>query len=1060
MGTGVDIGVWLRGLGLEQYEQAFRDNDVDFGVLGRLTIEDLREIGIASVGHRRRLLQAIADLGPFVGPSSDRSGERSAAVAPGTRAERRQLTVMFIDLVGSTTLAQSLDPEDLRHLIGCYHDACTSVIVSFEGFVAKYLGDGVLAYFGWPRTYEDEALLAVHAGIAIAEAVAKIATPGGSLAARVGIATGLVVVGDLLGEGAAREEAVIGETPNLAARLQQIAAPGTVVIAESTRRLLGGVFELEDLGEQTVRGLARPVGAWRAVKEIPSEGRFEARRAAGLTPLAGREREIALLLDRWELAEGGEGQVVLLVGEAGIGKSRITEALRERLGERVYTVLRLQCSPQRMESLLYPIIAQLEHAANIRREDDTLIKLEKLEGILAREMVSAVPLLAALLGIPTDGRYPSLALTPQQQKAKTLETLVSQVEAMAAQRPVLLVFEDLHWIDPTSLDLLGMLVDRLSPWPMLAVLTFRPEFESPWAGRAHVTMLGLNRLGRKDAATLATRVVGSKALPAEVLDQILARTDGIPLFLEELTKAVLESGLLEEEADRYLLRGPLPPLAIPTTLYDSLMARLDRLAPVKEVAQLAACIGREFSYDMLAAVSPLADDALTDALYQLAASELILRTGMPGSASYTFRHALVQEAAYQSLLKSKRQELHGRIAQGVEASFPEIVDLQPEWLAHHYMEAGLVELAADHWLKAAHRAKAVYALSEAAAHLDRCLVALSARPIEIRRLPEFPYLERHREALFMLGDVSSLKGDVYSANGYYERALGLAADAETRIWIENKKHRPHTVARAGARIAFYEHGSGPNTLMFVAPLAYGLAAIQPVLERLCQDFRIVTVDPRGSGASDPLTRPYPLDEHLKDVRAIIAALGDQPVVGVGISRFGNLLLKLAHSEPQLFEKLITIGTPPGDNSKRFFPDWYIDAVEKGRETEDIEHLIRSHTELLYSEPEMRELQEQTIRNRLLLPRETILSFFDPDPDIDLIMLTLGEIRVPTLVTHGRDDRLVAFAAAEEFAARLPNARLCPFEGKGHLPIFTATDEFCEVLRSFVLADNAQVENCH
>jgi class 3 adenylate cyclase/pimeloyl-ACP methyl ester carboxylesterase len=964
---------------------------------------------------------------------------------------------MFVDLVGSTALAQSLDPEDLRRLIGCYHDACTNVISGFEGLVAKYLGDGVLAYFGWPRVHEDEALRAVQAGIAIADAVARIAAPGGSLSARIGIATGLVIVGDLLGEGAAREEAVIGETPNLAARLQQIAAPGTVVIAESTRRLLSGAFELEDLGEQTVRGFARPVRAWRIAGERLTEDRFEARRAAGLTPLAGREREIALLLDRWALAEDGEGQVVLLVGEAGIGKSRITEALRERIGQRKSRFLRYQCSPQHMGSVLHPIIARFEHAAVIRRDDDALVKLEKLEGLLAQESASApASLFAALLGIPTNGRYPSLALTPQQQKAKTLEALVGQIEAMAAQSPVLLVFEDLHWIDPTSLDLLGILVDRLERWPVLAVLTYRPEFQPPWADRSHATLLSLNRLGRRDATTLATRVGGDKAFPAEVMDQILARTDGVPLFLEELTKLVLESGLLEEKANTYLLRGPLAPLAIPTTLNDSLMARLDRLASVKEVAQLAACIGREFSHDILAAVSPLADNALTAALDQLAASELIHRIGTSMGTSYTFRHALVQEAAYESLLKSKRQELHRHIARGVSAKFPEMADLQPEWLAHHYMEAGMVEPAADYWLRAAHRAKAAYALSEAAAHLDRCLDALSSRSDD-KRLAGFPYLERQRQVHVMIGDVASLTGEVDAANKHYERALGLTADADTQIWIENKRHRPHTVVRASAKIAFYEHGSGPVTLMFVAPLAYGLAAIQPVLERLCQEFRIVTVDPRGSGASDPLTRPYPLDEHLKDVRAILAALGDQPIVGVGISRFGNLLLKLAHSEPWLFEKLVTIGTPPGDNSKRFFPDWYIDTVEKGRETEDIEHLIRSHTKLLYSEPEMRELQEQTVRNRLLLPRETILSFFDPDPDIDLIMLTLGAIRVPTLVTHGRDDRLVAFAAAEEFAARLPNARLCPFEGKGHLPIFTATDKFCEVLRKFVLTDNTDLE---
>jgi class 3 adenylate cyclase/pimeloyl-ACP methyl ester carboxylesterase len=1038
----LDIGVWLRGLGLGQYEQLFRDNDVDSDLLPQLSAEDLKEIGVASFGHRRRIAEAIAALpegSELTSVSGASSGPESGA-EPQTGAERRQLTVMFVDLVGSSGLAEGLDPEDLRVAVRSYQDACAGVVARFGGFVAKYLGDGVLAYFGWPRTREDEAQQAVQAGLAVVEAVAELRDPGGRpLAARVGIATGLVVVGDLLGEGAAREEAVVGETPNLAARLQQLADPSTVVVADATRRLLGGLFEAEDLGKQPVRGFAAPVQVWRVLSERQVEGRFEAQRAgAGLTPLVGRGREIGHLLEHWELAAGGEGQVVLLAGEPGIGKSRIVEALRERLGDAPHRLLRYQCSPQHTGSALYPVIARLEHAASFRREDGVEARLAKLEDLLRREIgengvPTLAPLFAALLEIPPEERYPPLGLTPQQRKAKTLEALARQLEALASRQPVLLVFEDLHWADPTSLELLGNVADRIERLPVLAVLTFRPEFALPsWTGRAHATLLSLNRLGRREAATLVERVAGGKALPAEIQEQILARTDGVPLFVEELTRAVLEAG------------GPVPQVAIPSTLHDSLMARLDRLTSVKEVAQLAACLGREFSHEMLLAVSPLAADVVETALERLAASGLIHRRGLPPAALYAFRHALVQEAAYQSLLRSRRRELHAHIARTVEAQFPEIAARQPEWVAYHCTEAGLTGPASAYWLEAAHRAKAAYDLGEASTHLKKCLEVLAPSSNDDPQAAEFR--ARRLEALVLLGDVASLTGDLEGSNQHYERALELSSDLEASTWIGNKLHRPRVAVRGEARIAYYEHGGGEDTLLFVSPLAYGLAAIQPILERLCQEFRIVTVDARGSGASDPLTRPYPLDEHLKDVRAVIAALGDRPLVGIGVSASGNLLLKLAATEPRLFTKLVTIGALTGTYPSAFDPS----SLDKMRhlDEQDEAQLIRFHVELVFSEPEMRELRELTIRSRLLLPRETILSFFDLDPGKNIMPL-LADIRVPVLVTHGREDRLVPYTAAEQIAAGLPNAQLHAFEGKGHLPIFTATDEFCEVLRYFV-----------
>ena len=970
-------------------------------------------------------------------------------------AERRQITVMFCDLVGSSALS-ALDPEDLQKVLAAFHSSCAEVISRFGGMVARFSGGGILAYFGFPQAHEHDAEQAVRAGLGVVNVVTRI-TAGmmPPLHVCVGIATGLVLVGDL-GDHHSLNDAVVGGTPNLAFRLQGIADPDAVVIAASTRGLVRGLFECRELGSVSWKGFSDPERVYRVLEEKEIESRFKALHESGLTPLIGREHEIALLLDRWDLAKGGEGQVVLLGGEPGIGKSRIAETLRERLlADEPHLLLRYQGSPQRTASALHPVIARLEHAAGFRRKDDPEARLAKLEDLLGREVkdVSAVaPLFAALLAIRTEGRYPPLGLTPPQQKAKTLEALAGQLEAMAARRPVLLVFEDLHWADPTSLELLDIVVDRTRHLPVLAVLTFRPDFAPPWTGHAHVTLLSLNRLGRRDTAALAERVGGGKPLPPEVLDQILVRTDGVPLFVEELTRTVLESGLLSEGVDGYVLRGPLPPLAIPATLHDSLMARLDRLAPpVKAVAQLAACIGREFSHEMLAAVSPLGADALGVALDQLVASELIHRGGMPSAVSYAFRHALVHEAAYQSLLRSRRQQLHACIAQIVEARFPEITARQPDWLAHQYAEAGLAERASDCSFEAARCAKAAYALREAAAHLENCLdVALTSSLAGGDPQASVPGT-RQLEALVLLGDVASLMGDLDGANKRYEQALDLVFEADTRTRIENKRHRSRVAIRGGARIVFYEHGGGEDTLLFVSPLAYGLAAIQPILERLCQEFRIVTIDPRGSGASELLTRPYRLDEHVKDVQAVLAALG-RPVVGVGISAGANLLLKLAHADPRLFAKLVTVGAPPSDFSRAFHPS-YLERHKTDLEKQDVSDVVRSHTELVFSEPEMRELREQTISSRLQLPCETILSFFDPDPGKDVMPL-LADIRLPVLVTHGRKDRLLAFAAAEQIAARLPNAQLYAFEGKGHLPIFTATDEFCEVLRRFVRTGTA------
>jgi class 3 adenylate cyclase len=578
-------------------------------------------------------------------------------------AERRQLTVVFCDLVGSTALSSQLDPEDLREVIGAYHRAVADIVAGFDGFVAKYMGDGVLVYFGYPRAHEDDAERAVRAGLGVVDAVGRLAVKSIELQSRVVIATGLVVVGDLIGAGSAQEQSVVGETPNLAARLQALAEPDAVVIAAGTRRLVGDLFEYRDLGAVEVTGIAAPVPAWQVVRPSVVASRFEALRGAALTRLVGRDEEIDLLLRHWARAKAG-GQVVLVSGEPGLGKSRITAALAERLHAEPHLRLRYFCSPYHQDSALYPLIDQIGRAAGFAPADPPVSKLQKLEALLARGSISDedVGFLADLLSLPSSERHPLPNLSPQRKKERTLEALIRRLEGLANRRPVVVIFEDAHWIDPTSRELLDLTVERVRNLPVLLIVRFRPEFQPPWTGEPHVTMLVLNRLDRRGRTALVMQIAGGKVLPDDVITQIVERTDDVPLFVEELTKSVLESSLLREEGERYVLDGPLPPLAIPTSLHASLMARLDRLASVRGVAQTGAAIGSWFRY-LLRAVSGLPEEERQASLTRLVASELVFQSGTPPDAVYTFKHVLVQEAAYGTLLRNARQQLHGRIAE-------------------------------------------------------------------------------------------------------------------------------------------------------------------------------------------------------------------------------------------------------------------------------------------------------------------------------------------------------------------------------------------------------------
>lgn len=783
---------WLDELGLGEYAEAFEDNQLGLEHLADLSEDDLKELGVSAMGHRKTLLRAIAAI-PVVDqitPVSATSQEASKSKAEG---ERRQITVMFADLAESTALSGRLDPEDMRDAITAYQNAVAGEVVRFGGHVAKYMGDGVLCYFGWPRAHEDDAERAVRAGIAVIEAINRLTAPNGEqLAARIGLATGLVVIGDLIGEGAAQEEAVVGDTPNLAARLQALAAPCQVILGATTRRLIGDLFALEDLGPQELKGIAQPVAAFVVLGETMAESRFAARGGQASAALVGREQERALLQDRWHRAAAGEGQMALLSGEAGIGKSQMAQNFIGTLAGEAHIRVSYQCSPYHTDTALYPAIQQLVFASGIDQSDQSTEKLDKLAALLgqAQEDIStAAALLSDLMGFgeTAEERYGKLDLSPQQRRGQILEALFNQLRGLAQESPVLFLVEDIHWVDPTTMELLERIIADLGELPVLMLLTYRSDFDAPWIGREGVTLISLNRLSRRDRAAMIGHIAGDNQLPSEVVDQIVDVTDGVPLFVEELTKSVIESGLLELDGGS-AGGGRNPTLAIPETLQDTLMARLDRLSGSRDLLQIGACMGREFSFELLAEVTGEKDDVLRAMLDGIVQSGLVLQRGSPPSATYQFKHALVQTVAESSLLRARRAEVHQRITNALQGGAAG--GESPEILAHHLTEAGVIEEAIPMWERAGSHAAAQFANREAIAHFRRGIGLLDRLTDEATRLRFELSLQLNLAPVYM----STVGFGAPEAERAYMRARDIAVElgdpdqlfvAKWGLWMMN-----------------------------------------------------------------------------------------------------------------------------------------------------------------------------------------------------------------------------------------------------------------------------------
>jgi class 3 adenylate cyclase/pimeloyl-ACP methyl ester carboxylesterase len=1058
----VDVRAWLEDQGLGRYAEAFASNDVDAEVLRTLTADDLRELGVASLGHRKKLLAAIAAL-DGAGPDKPASSlepraprhlaERILRSRAALEGERKQVTVLFADIKGSLALIEDVDPEDARRILDAALGAMMDAVHRYEGVVNRILGDGIMALFGAPIAHEDHAVRACYAGLAIqramhAQAATLRAAQGVEVSVRVGLHSGEVLV-RAIGNDLSMDYDAIGPTVHLANRMEQLASPGAIRLTAATARLAEGFVELRSLGRVPVKGLSQPIEAFDLLGVGAARTRLQASALRGLTPFVGRTSELAVLDRARELAAAGHGQMVAVVGDPGVGKSRLFYEFGRTGRMRPWLILEGTSVSSGRASSWAPVVDLLKNYFALTPADDRARSAEKVLGkvlMLDEGLKPILPPLLALLNLPVEDAAWQ-ALDPPQRRRRTLDGLKALLVRDSQRQPLALVLEDLQWLDGETQALLDGLVESLPTCRMLLLVNYRPDYRHGWGSRAHYTQLRVDALEAAGAEELLSALLGDAPNLRELRQRLLDASEGNPLFLEESVRILVDTGALSGTRGAYRLARRPETLQIPASVAAIIAARIDRLgATAKAVLQLAAVSGEEAPLALLEAVSELPAEDLHGALADLRARELMYEARLFPDIAYAFRHALTRRVAYDGLPQESRRALHARVAEAIEAQNADRLEEVVETLAQHFEHGAVWAKAADYFLRAAAKAKQRYTYPTA--------LALAQRAREITERD--PGLAEIRpRALELLGDLHSLLGDLEPANQSYDAALALLGDPKQRRRVDGKRHQASFARRAGSRIAYYLHGAGDETLLFVNPVVYGLEVFQPLVERLCQDFRIVTIDPRGTGASDPLDRPYGLVQHAEDVCAVIAAAGVGAVTGVGISRGSNLLVRLADRHPGLVRRLVLIGAPTdiGGSGSPARRREYLDAVAAFLAKDDLAGLMRYHIARVFSEPDVADLAASRLERWLEMPRETVLSFYDPDPDMDIRPLLPG-IRVPTLVVHGTEDRQVPFAAAEYLAAHIPGAQLCPFKGYGHVPLFTATQEFCDVLRRFVRTGTA------
>jgi class 3 adenylate cyclase/pimeloyl-ACP methyl ester carboxylesterase len=1060
-----NIAQWLDELGLGQYRVIFSENDIEWEILPELSENDLEKLGL-TLGHRKKLLKAIADLttptdAPSVGAIGMVGGGAPERYTPehlvkkilasreSLEGERKRVTVLFADVQGSTKLIEGMDSEQAVRQLEPALNVMMDSVHRFEGTVNKVQGDGIMALFGAPLAHEDHAVRACYAALAMQQAMHTQAeetrrTHGVEIQARVGLHSGEVVV-RTIGNDLSMDYDAVGPTVHLAKRMEELASPGSTRLTPETLRLAEGYVDVAALGPVPIKGFTEPVKVFELRGAGEAKTRLQAAATRGLTRFVGRQSELQTLNRALDCAGGDCGQIIAVIGEPGVGKSRLIHEFTRSHRAHDRLILESSAFPYGKSTAWLPVVDLLKSYFRVDARDDHRRIREKVTGkilTLDETLKPAVPAFLSLFDLMVD--EPAwLDLDVAQRRRRTLEAIKALFLRESEVQPLIIIIEDLHWIDSESLSLLDGLVECLPASRILLLVNYRPEFAHNWGSRTHYGQLRIDPLPAQSVEELLGEILGESPGLTPLKSMLVGWADGNPLFLEESVRSLVEVGALTGESGAYRLTEELDSIEMPHTVHAIIASRIDRLDPKhKRLLQLAAVIGHDVPIAVLSAVAEMPEEQMQHALAALKAAEFLYEKRLFPDTEYTFKHAFTQEVAYSGLLEGRRRELHARVGEAIEDLYPDRQSELLEALAGHFEKGEVWAKAAAYHLRASEKAKEQYAYPNA---LDICRKALECT----KQATDVD--EERARSLVMKCDLDSLMGDLSGANACYDLAIELTTDPDFRKSIINKRHRRMEVERAGAKISYWEHGSSEKTIVLVFPLNYDIALFQPLVEKLCQEYRIVFIEPRGSGDSDPLPKHFSFNEQAADVRAVIEALNAGPITAVGMSLGGNILIKIAHVCPSLFSELILVGCPPDDGDEGTAvprPELLRREFEEALSRGDYEQAVAVFVYSVISEPETRDLAEVFISSCLSLPRETFLALFEDDPERDIKPL-LSEIRVPTLVTHGTADRRIPFDAARYITDRIPKAELYAFEGRGHLPIFTATREFSDVLLHFM-----------